>query len=669
MKGLEHLRRFERLRRRDAEQADATTLALRLYDHLVATGHAHDVIERTLFKWIAQQGLNGAQAHAIAQRAHIHLVAPQASGRPVVNLRARGGLEEAAPTMPPARPWRPIERFHALHALAGRTRSEIAFSEVRHLEVMREAMPDIAPRSPYRSPTLEGVKAPMPGVYALQMSARSEADSARARTMELEPGSVLAALGAGRPLPLAMRAELTPRLATLGVLLDLSEIRIHDDEQAATICSELGAEAFAVGDHVVLGRPLGRERADLALLAHELTHVWQQARGVVAPGVEGSAALESEARAVERTVTAGITDDDPGRARETSRLVHSFSRELGLDPARVEVHADEAAREETADRGLLGLMREGKVYLDPDTYDPSVPDGRALLAHELVHVAQRDQQRRGANTVSDSAEAELEAHELAGQAALGQALTPPTVGLPGHVDAACGPQAMAERETPPGRNPRRETEPRPEPEPEPSPTTQTVRVPPVYRIEQNQIVIPTIHYRVDKDEITETTPDARPIMRHLAETLKTYPEITKIRIEGFTSTTGTEEHNRALSQRRADKTRAWLLGKEKVAGVAMDTKGWGEAADRLKIKTADEVEEDANRRTEITIVEVDGRPAPANWQPTRMRLVASGQTIIRHLDAEGRVVREEVIPDSADGGSSATGRGDDGAPQGAPAAS
>lgn len=79
----------------------------------------------------------------------------------------------------------------------------------------------------------------------------------------------------------------------------------------------------------------------------------------------------------------------------------------------------------------------------------------------------------------------------------------------------------------------------------------------------------------------------------------------------------------------------------------MDTKGWGEAADRLKIKTADEVEEEANRPTEVTIIEVDGRPAPANWQPTRMRLVASGQTIIRHLDAEGRVTREEVSPDGA----------------------
>lgn len=644
MRGLEHLRKFERLRRRDAEQADATTLALRLYDHLVATGHAHDVIERTLFKWIAQQGLSGAQAHAIAQRAHIHLVAPQASGRPVVNLRARAGLEsDASPAMPPARPWRPIERFHALHALAGRTRSEIAFSEVRHLEVMREAMPDLAPRSPYRPPAFEGVRAPMPGVYALQMSPRSEADAARARAMDLEPGSVLAALGAGRPLPLAMRAELAPRLATLGVALDLSEIRIHDDTHAAKVCAELGAEAFAVGDHVVFGRAVGHARADLALLAHELTHVWQQARGVVAPGVEGSAALESEARAVERAVLGSGPDQDPGRARETSRLVHSFSRELGLDPSRVEVHANDAAREETTDRGLLGLMREGKVYLDPDRYNPGAPDGRALLAHELVHVAQREQQRRGANTMSDSAQAEREAHELAGQAAMGQALTPPTVGLPGHVEAACGPQAMAERETPPGRNPRRETE----PEPEPSPTIQTVRVPPVYRIEQNQIVIPTIHYRVDKDEITETTPDARPIMKQLAETLKTYPEITKIRIEGFTSTTGTEEHNRSLSQRRADKTRAWLLGKEKVAGVAMDTKGWGEATDRLKIKTADEVEEEANRRTEVTVVEVDGRPAPANWQPTRMRLVASGQTIIRHLDAEGRVVREEVIPDGA----------------------
>ena len=661
MKGLEHLRRFERLRRKDAEQADATTLALRLYDHLVATGHAHDVIERTLFKWIAQQGLSGAQAHAIAQRAHIHLVAPQASGRPVVNLRARSELEHLPPTPPPARPWRPLERFDQLHSLAGRTRSEIAFSEVRHLEVMREANPEVSPSSPYRTPSLDGVRAPMPGVYALQMSARSDADSARTRALDLEPSAVLSTLGAGRPLPLAMRAELGPRLAKLGVVLDLSRIRIHDDEEASRLCTELGAEAFAVGHHVVLGAKLGHERSDLALLAHELTHVWQQSRGVVAPGVDGSSGLEAEARRIQHAVERGDGTDehDPGRARETSRLVRSFGRELGLDPARVEVHVDDAAREETSERGLLGLMRDGEVHLDPDAYNPHAPSGRALLAHELVHVAQREQHLRGAHLETDAASAELEAHELASRAAMGQALTPPTLGLPAHAEAACGPQAMAERETPPARPPRRETEP-----PEPTPTTQTVRVPPVYRIERNQIVLPPIHYRVDKDEITETSPDARPIMRQLAETLKTWPEITRIRIEGFTSTTGSEEHNRALSQRRADKTRAWLLGKEKVIGVEMDTRGWGEAADRLKIKTADEVEEDANRRTEVTIVEVDGRPAPPNWQPTRMKLVAAGQTIIRHLDADGRVVREEVIPDGAE-----TASNDQGPASQAPAAS
>jgi hypothetical protein len=323
MKGLEHLRRFERLRRKDAEQADATTLAQRLYDHLVATGHAHDVIERTLFKWIAQQGLSGAQAHAIAQRAHIHLVAPQASGRPVVNLRARSELEHLPPTPPPARPWRPLERFDQLHSLAGRTRSEIAFSEVRHFEVMREANPEVSPSSPYRTPRLDGVRAPMPGVYALQMSARSDADSARTRALDLEPSAVLSTLGAGRPLPLAMRAELGPRLATLGVALELDAVRVHDDEAAAALCKELGARAFAVGAHVVLGESLGRDARHYALLAHELTHVWQQARGLAPAGIDASAALENDARRVERAVLAPPPGERP--AEPSARAVLSAS--------------------------------------------------------------------------------------------------------------------------------------------------------------------------------------------------------------------------------------------------------------------------------------------------------------------------------------------------------
>ena len=64
-------------------------------------------------------------------------------------------------------------------------------------------------------------------------------------------------------------------------------MRIHADEPAARAAAALNARAFTVGSHVVFGRgeyapetPPGQQ-----LLAHELTHVAQQAAGA-ASGVQ-----------------------------------------------------------------------------------------------------------------------------------------------------------------------------------------------------------------------------------------------------------------------------------------------------------------------------------------------------------------------------------------------
>ncbi len=70
-------------------------------------------------------------------------------------------------------------------------------------------------------------------------------------------------------------------------LHDFSKVRIHADEPAARAAAALNARAFTVGSHVVFGRgeyapetPPGQQ-----LLAHELTHVAQQAAGA-ASGVQ-----------------------------------------------------------------------------------------------------------------------------------------------------------------------------------------------------------------------------------------------------------------------------------------------------------------------------------------------------------------------------------------------
>ena len=79
--------------------------------------------------------------------------------------------------------------------------------------------------------------------------------------------------GEGKPLDETARSEMESLLGR-----DLKEVRIHDGGQAAALARRLGAEALAVGKHV-LGPPgkLATGTSEgAALLAHEMTHVIQQ---------------------------------------------------------------------------------------------------------------------------------------------------------------------------------------------------------------------------------------------------------------------------------------------------------------------------------------------------------------------------------------------------------
>ncbi|MCI0436359.1 MAG: DUF4157 domain-containing protein [Gemmatimonadetes bacterium] len=82
----------------------------------------------------------------------------------------------------------------------------------------------------------------------------------------------LPGLGPGRPLPPGVRDWFEPRL---GVSLD--GVRVHTGPRAAHVAGSLRAQAFTLGDHIVLGD--GHERmdggAERALLGHELVHVVQ----------------------------------------------------------------------------------------------------------------------------------------------------------------------------------------------------------------------------------------------------------------------------------------------------------------------------------------------------------------------------------------------------------
>jgi len=109
----------------------------------------------------------------------------------------------------------------------------------------------------------------------------------------------------GRPLDAQVRAAMERRFRA-----DFSQVRVHDDDAAASSAKAVRAGAYAVGERVVFGA--GRydpssPRA-LRLLAHELAHVLQQRRGGAAGRSPfGDPALEA---AADRAADAYVSTQD-----------------------------------------------------------------------------------------------------------------------------------------------------------------------------------------------------------------------------------------------------------------------------------------------------------------------------------------------------------------------
>ena len=88
--------------------------------------------------------------------------------------------------------------------------------------------------------------------------------------------------GGGQPLPASVRNFFEPRFG-----YDFSQVRIHTNEQAAEMASSINARAFTNGRDIVFGS--GEYAPGTVegkrLLAHELTHVVQQANDL-APRIQ-----------------------------------------------------------------------------------------------------------------------------------------------------------------------------------------------------------------------------------------------------------------------------------------------------------------------------------------------------------------------------------------------
>jgi hypothetical protein len=118
----------------------------------------------------------------------------------------------------------------------------------------------------------------------------------------------------GQPLDARTRSSMEPHLGH-----DLSQVRVHTDDRAAESARAVSANAYTAGTHVAFatGRYSPSTAPGRQLLAHELTHVVQQARQQVpgAPmgdGLSVSHPSDSFEREARQTSSSMMTDRDIG---------------------------------------------------------------------------------------------------------------------------------------------------------------------------------------------------------------------------------------------------------------------------------------------------------------------------------------------------------------------
>ena len=105
----------------------------------------------------------------------------------------------------------------------------------------------------------------------------------------------------------------------------------------------------------------------------------------------------------------------------------------------------------------------------------------------------------------------------------------------------------------------------------------------------------------------------------MAKVLEQNPQLTGLRVEGHTDDVGDAAENEALSQRRAEAVREYLISKG-VDGQRLDAKGFGESQplclemeallenkrrNRRKIKKC----RAENRRVQFQVVTINNKPA------------------------------------------------------------
>jgi hypothetical protein len=163
----------------------------------------------------------------------------------------------------------------------------------------------------------------------------------------------------------------------------------------------------------------------------------------------------------EQVLSLGQTIGEP----LSPELREHMRRRLGFDPVRVRVHRGETVHHAARTLGAAAFTLGEHVFFARGRFAPETPEGRDLIAHELVHVRQQADRRpfrHGELTPARRAALETEARGAAAQvqaparlvlAPVAGATSPQAPAIPLLADEAPTPPATAAAPTPPSEPP------------------------------------------------------------------------------------------------------------------------------------------------------------------------------------------------------------------------
>jgi len=179
---------------------------------------------------------------------------------------------------------------------------------------------------------------------------------------------------------------------------DFSGVKVHQGPQAADAAKSVQAQAFTVGDNIVLGD--GKSASDERTMAHELTHVVQQSKGDV-PG---------------QSIGNGLKLSDPGdwaerQAEATADAVVNTSGDshAGHDHAGAgagnKASVQTLPEQESADVQTLPLQRQEEEAPEEEA------EGVQTMAMQRQEEEAPEEEAEGVQTMALQREGEEEAPE------------------------------------------------------------------------------------------------------------------------------------------------------------------------------------------------------------------------------------------------------------------